>query len=174
MNQLSSGLGHLPPPPGLGHLPPGLDQLPPGLGQLPPGLGQLPPGLGQLPPGLGLLPPGLGQLPPPYDVSSRWEKGDLDETSSCSDQPLTLSPRHKPSLGCTQNIGQLGHPSLGQLSMGQPSLMGQFGEMGQPLTVDSSAMGGKSRMCAGIESFNRGLVFIQRRIYEVNWFFVGK
>ena len=94
-----------------------MNQLSSGFGQVPPGFGQVPSGFGQVPSGLGQVPSGLGQVPSdPYNLSSRG----FDETSSCADQPLTLS-----SLP-NQSLGRLGQPPVssraGQNGMSRMSL----------------------------------------------------
>ena len=81
--------------------------------------------------------PQLGELPPSapsqqQDHYGAWDwrqDGDRDETSSCLDDPLTLT-RPVDGLTTTSSLGQFGQPpSLGQL--GQPPIS-SFGQLGQP------------------------------------------
>lgn len=95
-----------------------MDKLPSGFGQVSSGFGQVPSGLGQDPSGFGQVPSGLGQVPSdPYNLSSRG----FDETSSCADQPLTLSSLPNQSLG---RLGQppvssrAGHSGMSRMSLG--------------------------------------------------------
>ena len=112
----SSGLDKL--PSGFGQAPSDFGQVPSGFGQVLSGLGQVPSGFGLVPSGFCQVPSGLGQVPSdPYNLSSRG----FDETSSCADQPLTLSSLPNQSLG---RLGQpsvssrAGHSGMSRMSLG--------------------------------------------------------